>query len=228
MPLEFPNGELHLPVLPFSAGVEGAQRWVFTPWGTVVSLVCIVLVLLSIRPLVRIWPMVIRGAAYARTNIEVGRNLSIRRSQDLSLALLAPSTITLLYLYGVFGITVWKTILFIAGYFILRNIVYTILRHRKISYDDWSGVGHSLVAGGIFLSVLVILSFVLSYIFGIGGNALGTIFRVELILVASIHLKNIFEIVKLYYTPFRTFLYLCALEILPLASCIAAFVLSRI
>ena len=220
---DFPNGTLHLAQSPGGIA-ETSQVWTDNPlalFACILSAVCLVL---AIRPLSGVWHKIVRGTLYGRTHIEIERNLSMKRNLTMSVVLLAVPTVSVFARFSVFGKDILSSIGLLAGYFILRAVIYRLLRHRKTDKDTWTATRRCVLPTIVLISVMTLVTFALWFVFKWDEEHMKIVFHIEIALCFLSELRQIAEILGLDHSRFSTFLYLCALEILPLSVFSAATV----
>lgn len=217
---DFPNGTLNLSGSPAGEVLRPAV-WSDSPVAVVACALGIISLILAIRPLSEVWKMSVNCAVYGRPNTRLERNLSMKRKLDIAVALLSLPTLTICARFGVFGSSVPVSLGLLAGYFALRALMYRLLRHRKIDRDIWESVTRGILSPIVIVSVSILCTFALFYVADIGEDPLRTVLRIEVGIGIFLTMRQLFEILRLHFSRFSTFLYLCALEFLPAAAFVA-------
>ena len=219
----FQWGQLLLPDTPPPPveAVEGSS-WI-APMLVAVS---VLLFLLSLRSFLNVLPYLSDSVLRARGSAALEGSVKVSRDRNQIAAVFLIPAILLVYRYRLFDIEWFHTLsedfrlLAIAGvmvlYLLLRFLLSRWLRPRR-RYDDFV---LSYRAGYTFFILLMMLALVTVGVLAILGSSdltVKTFLLVETGVIFFLYLLRRGQILSLSCNPLTTFLYLCALELLPLA-----------
>jgi len=220
----FPSGQLLLPDTPPEA-VEAAGSG-FSQIASLLVAVSVLLFLLSLRSFLNVLPYLADSVLRARGSAALENSVRVSRDRNFVAAVLLLPAILLAYRYRLYDIAFFDTlspdfrILAVAGVFIayllLRYILYRWFEPQRRREDY-----QMAYAGGftffILLMILVLPTVGFLYVFGASDMTVKTFLLVETGIMYLLYLLRNAQILSGFCKPLTTFLYLCALELLPAA-----------
>lgn len=219
----FRSGELLLPTTPPEAG--GPVETVPLS-GTILVIVTVLLFLLTLRNFLNVLPYLRDSMSRARGSAALENSVKVSRDRNLVAAVFLLPAILLAFRYELYDpafIRDWNPdfrLLAVAGAFLafllLRYLLYIWLRPRR-RYDDYQmayRAGHTYF---ILLMLLVLVTVGILYVAGVDDLLVKRILLIETGVVYLVYLLRKGQILSTSCKPLTTFLYLCALELLPAA-----------
>ena len=190
----------------------------------------VLLFLITVRSFLHLVPFLSDSLMRARGSLALENSVRVSRDRDMVAMVLIIPAVLLLVRYGIYEPSFFAPLgsdvrlLLVAsmfiGFLVLRFILYKLLRPRK-RYDNYQ---LSYRAGNtyfILLMLLVLVSAGVLWLFHANDLFMRTFIIVEAATVYLFFLVRRAQILSLSCTGLTTFLYLCALEILPAALWIA-------
>lgn len=228
----FQSGRLLLGETP-----SGVTEAVPVPVPVTVSIlvaVFVILMILLLRNFLQLVPFLADSLLRARGSAALENSVRVSRDRNtLAIVMLIPALL-LVFRYRMYnpGFLAWKTgdvRLWLIGasffaYFMLRLIVYLALKPRR-KYENYQIAHHASYTFFILLVLLLLLTAGILSVFRVPDTVLTTVLYVLTAIVYVIFLVRRTQILSLSCNHFRTFLYLCALELIPTAALIVSAVL---
>ena len=227
----FQSGRLLLPEsMPEpSAAAEGI------PFVAIVLVsVSILLFLLILRNFLNVLPYLSDSMLRARGSYALENSVKVSRDRNLVAAVFLVPAILLAYRYRLYdpgfvqplgpGMRLLVVAGVLSGYLLLRFILYRWARPRR-RYDDYQ---MSYRTGYTFFILLMMLSLTtvgILYILHCSDLTVKTFLLVETAIVYVFYLIRRGQILSTSCNPLTTFLYLCALELLPTAALVLTAVI---
>ena len=218
-------GALHLPTLP---GPVPPELWADAGINRVLTVLALLAALLVLRDYFRILPVLGGCLVRSRGNIEMEHSVSMARARNrcalaglLIFCLLAdrfelyPAEFLTALGYG------WSfaaLLDIIAAWLLLRGLFGHIFRKARLDSESRSASLRSLYNYFLAALPLLLVSAGLVALVGISDGASRVVFWTESFAVLMITLVRESQILRSKYSPLQTFLYLCGLELLPLAA----------
>ena len=225
----FQTGQLLLPDAP-PAALTGAGEGLSMIASLLVA-VSVLLFLLALRSFLNVLPYLSDNILRARGSAALENSVRVSRDRNLVAAVFLIPAILLIYRYKLIDAAILDTLspdyrllaiagLFI-GYLIIRFLLYRWLRPRR-RYDDYQmayRAGHTYF---ILLMLLVLVTVGILYVAGVDDllvkrSTVKMVLFVETGALFLLYLLRRGQILSLSCKPLTTFLYLCALELLPAA-----------
>ena len=221
----FPGSENVLPA-PVADASWGA--WVDSPWLSLLVVLCVIAVILLLKNILHALPEVV--LSMGRQDIEGSLRLS--RDRNLTtLILIVPFTMLLsrfrIYDPGWMAdftpeLHLLWTFLCFVGYLILRWILAVWLRPRRMDGDVYTMARRFAWSAFILLTLILLAMTGILLLCGAGDQAVKWHLIDIMIVVFCVYCLRKLQIFNLSCAPFTSFLYLCALEFVPLAVWIAS------
>lgn len=230
----FKEGFLEMSTSPLQQAAE-SSLWGDCISNRVLAVLSILAFFLLFADFLRMIPSLMDCLGRYRANITLEHSVSKARSRNyIAMVVLVPFCL-IVDKTEMFRPSFWEripefwsifvTIGFISAYFILRTVLYLLVRPKGFNSEELVAVRHSLYNYFILASVLLIISLLLMFVFKVGPGAVRNVLSLELLLVCLIAFIRIGQFFGSHCKGFSTFLYLCALEFLPLG--ILIFVSTR-
>ena len=231
MPDLFKGGSLDMPVAPVPHEAVNLM-WADCMVNRIAVIVTMILFLIEISDLLSLMPHLLRCISRWKGNLELEHSVSTARTRNtvaLVMALvlclvtdrwglIAPSFKTALPVEWQLAVTA----VIIAGYVVLRRLLYLASRFRSLINEYDSCLRHCVYNYQILLSTLMLATSLFLVIFRIPEGVARAILLIETAMFVLLHIVRCGQILGSRCSIIATILYLCALEILPLG--ILAFV----
>lgn len=220
----FQTGQLLLPDAP-PAALTGAGEGLSMIASLLVA-VSVLLFLLALRSFLNILPYLADNILRARGSAALENSVRVSRDRNLVAAVFLIPAILLIYRYRLVDAAILDTLspdyrllaiagLFI-GYLLIRFLLYRWLRPRR-RYDDYQTAYRTGYTFFIMLMMLALVSVAVCYVLHLPDPMVKTVLLVETGVLFLLYLLRRGQILSLSCKPLTTFLYLCALELLPAA-----------
>ena len=230
----FKSGELLLPAQPSGAAETVSLAAGHSPLALVLLGVFLLLVIFLTKPFLELLPHLFDSFFRMRGSSTLEQ--SVRYSSDrtfISLSLLIPAVL-LIYRYRLWspsfldalgpdarlGCIVGAVLVYV----FLREMMYVILRPRR-SQELYRRAHNACFTFFIFLMILVLATVGVLTAVGVEDDVIALVILIETSVMYLSFLLRRARILALFCNPLRTFLYLCALEILPTALLVVSSVL---
>lgn len=218
----FRSGRLLLPDHPSAAvaPVDGALP--FT--AELLLILFVFLAILQLNRFLQLLPYLADCVFRARGSADLERSVRVSSDRNLlALTFLIP-LVLFMYRYRLYSPSFLQVLdanaqmLAILGvvvvYLLLRQLLYVVLRPRR-KKDDYQLAHRSAYTYFILLMLLVLPTVGVSALFGCNDLIVKLLIDVEVLIVYGLYLLRRAQFLAHFCNPFRTFLYLCALEFLP-------------
>ena len=220
----FQTGQLLLPDAP-PAALTGAGEGLSMVASLLVA-VSVLLFLLALRSFLNVLPYLSDNIFRARGSAALESSVRVSRDRNLVAAVFLIPAILLIYRYRLVDAALLDTLspdyrllaiagLFI-GYLLIRFLLYRWLRPRR-RYDDYQRAYRTGYTFFIMLMMLALVSVAVCYVLHLPDSTVKTVLLVETGVLFLLYLLRRGQILSLSCKPLTTFLYLCALELLPAA-----------
>lgn len=220
----FQTGQLLLPDAP-PAALTGAGEGLSMVASLLVA-VSVLLFLLALRSFLNVLPYLSDNIFRARGSAALESSVRVSRDRNLVAAVFLIPAILLMYRYRLVDAAILDTLtpdyrlLAIAGlflgYLVIRFLLYRWLRPRR-RYDEYQKAYRTGYTFFILLMMLALVSVAVSYVLRLQDSTVRTVLLVETGALFLLYLLRRGQILSLSCKPLTTFLYLCALELLPAA-----------
>ncbi len=221
----FPNGILYLPKH-ISAVADASPVWIEQPVNGLLVLAEALVILFFLREIFFIMPPAVACFQKWQNVVSVEHNVPWARTRDRVALGLFPAYVLMIQWSGLWPVDLWWIALSLLGYYGLRIILYHFISHRRISDEYWQACRNTPVVFCIPLAFLWVASMLVLLIFHSVESASGVVLLVELACFLVMSTMRQAEILAHRVGAFRSFLYLCGLEIFPLAGLIAVICLA--
>lgn len=220
----FQTGQLLLPDAPPAALTEAGEG--LSMVASLLVAVSVLLFLLALRSFLNVLPYLSDNIFRARGSAALESSVRVSRDRNLVAAVFLIPAILLIYRYRLIDAAILDTLtpdyrllaiagLFI-GYLVIRFLLYRWLRPRR-RYDEYQKAYRTGYTFFILLMMLALVSVAVCYVLGLPDSTVRTVLLVETGALFLLYLLRRGQILSLSCKPLTTFLYLCALELLPAA-----------
>ena len=227
----FRAGYLQMPAVP-TTGYQDSYPWAEYPLNTILVVVSIVFFLIILDSFLHCMPYVLRCCTRPRDNFRIEDSVPLVRSRNWSFfATLLPFSL-IASKYGFFDLDIimeqpaeWKSLLvyaFFLLFILLRFIIYKIATPIKGSLETYRVAHRSAMNYFIPYTILLLITIAVLKLLNVDQSTAQQVFLWETAIVYFLYLLAKTQIFASSYGLLRTFLYLCGLELLPVAALAAA------
>ena len=201
---------------------------------SILVLVFVVLMILLIPTFLQLVPYIADSFFRARGSSALENSVRVSRDRNtVALVMLLPAFL-LTFRYRLYNpdflawkdgdARLWLAAAAFGGYFLLRLVIYVLLKPRR-RYEAYQTAHHASYTFFILMVLLMLVTAGVMYIFKAPDAVIRLVLYIEIATVYFIFLVRRSQILALSCNHFRTFLYLCALELFPTAALIVSAVL---
>lgn len=228
----FKSGRLELPTVPVDSG--SLPLWGDLLANRILVGVAVFLFLISLPDLVRLFPLLLDCYSRVKGNNDLEHSLSTARDRTgCALALAIPFCL-MADRYQMYRPAFWQhipdawsapaTIGVLLAFVIVRGIFFLFFK-PKGRQEQTETVHHVAFNYFILLTILMLLTVGIFALFKIDSAACGKVLLWETAVVYVLSFSRTGQILGQFCYGFSTFLYLCALEVIPVAILVASAVL---
>lgn len=224
----FISGKLEMPSSVSDVVSQASPLWEDILLNRILALIAVILVLVVLADIVKIFPKLLDCVTRWRACISLEHSLSDARPRNTAAAVLALLISLLLDKYEIFhpdfadavspDIRVLLSIGAVAVFFLLRAVVFRVLDLGRMRSDERNAVKNTLYSFVIVAGLLMLGSFVALEMFKAPAITIRITTICEIALFWVLSLLKTGQILRSRVSGLTTFLYLCALEILPAAA----------
>lgn len=217
IPQDFPNGKLWMSGEPLEAAARQAT-WAHDPVHSVLVILTVVLIIIFIRDFFILWSPILRCLVRAKANIEMEHSVQLARTRNRAALLAALPMWLVAERFSLVSDSMWVTLGIVAGYLLLRRVVAGLVLPAKIGSENRLAVRRALYTYSIVLAAAMLLTVGVWTIFPWDEGVMRWILiglTGATILLSTVHEG---QILRMNCRAFLSFLYLCALEIVPAAA----------
>lgn len=201
---------------------------------TILVAVFVVLMILLLGTFLQLLPFIADSLMRARGSAALENSVRVSRDRNIvALVMMLPGFL-LAFRYRLYdpsfiaahtGDTrLWLIGACFTGYLLLRLFIYLLLKPRR-RYENYQVAHHASYTFFIILVLLALLTAGIMSLFKVQDSVMRMVLYVETAAVYLVFLIRRTQILSLSCNHFRTFLYLCALELIPSAALILSAVL---
>ena len=227
----FNSGKLLLPDTP--VGTTAANAPVPVSVSILVA-VFVILMILLLRTFLQLLPFIADSLMRARGSAALENSVRVSRDRNtVALVMMLPGFL-LAFRYRLYDPSfiaaysgdarLWLIGACFTGYLVLRLIIYLLLKPRR-RYENYQVAHHASYTFFIILVLMALVTAGVLSLFRVQDSAVRMVRYVETASVYLVFLIRRTQILSLSCNHFRTFLYLCALELIPSAALIVSAVL---
>ena len=196
--------------------------------------VFVVLMILLLRTFMQLLPFITDSLMRARGSNALENSIKVSRDRNtIAMVMMLPAFL-LAFRYRLYdpsfvaaytGDTrLWLIGACLTGYLVLRLVIYLLLKPRR-RYEQYQKAHHASYTFFIILVLLALFIAGVLSLFKVEDELMRMVLYVEIAVVYLVFLIRRSQILSLSCNHFRTFLYLCALELIPSAALILSAVL---
>jgi hypothetical protein len=221
----FRSGTLEMPVS--ASPVEPAQAldWLALPGNRILMVAAILLFFAALGDYLQLLPYIFRCLTRPREHVHIQHNMSLVYTRNfVALTLLLPFCLISdrYFIYSPAfagfvpaGWSVAVPAVAIGAYLLLRRLLFALIKPRRFTSELEEAYHFALYNLFIALVSLMLLTLAVLLPFAPTDMALRTVFLVEIGLAFVLSLGHTMQILSLHCSALGTFLYLCALELIP-------------
>ena len=213
---DFPNGLLWLSREALSPA-SPELSWTDNPVNGILSVVCLLVVICDIKDFFIIWKPLMPALARWKPLVSLEYNMQLSRTRNRLAGLLFLPFCLAADWAGLTPLPLFLLAGVLAGTGLLKWAISRILSHKRVSQDNWNAATNAAFSLFIVLSVISVLSAGIMGAFRVYENVARIVLYAEIGLFYLLSLVREAQILNSNCGPFRTFLYLCALELPPAA-----------
>lgn len=202
--------------------------------ASILVLVFVVLMILLLPNFMQLVPYLADSFLRARGSSALENSVRVSRDRNtVALVMLLPGQL-LVFRYRLYNpdfmawqsgdARIWIIAAVFGVYFILRLAVYVLLKPRR-RYEAYQTAHHASYTFFILMVLLMLLTAGGMFLFKAPDQVIRTVLYAEAGAVYFVFLIRRAQILSLSCNQFRTFLYLCALELIPTAALVVSAVL---
>ena len=220
----FQSGQLLLPDTPPDALAPTGEG--LSMAASILVAVSVLLFLLALRSFLNVLPYLADGIFRARGSAALEGSVRVSRDRNLVAAVFLIPAILVVYRYRLVDVDLFDTLspdmrlLAVAGvfvgYLLLRFLLYRWMKPRR-RYDDYQMAYRAGYTFFILQMMLILVTVGVCYVLRLPDETVRTVLLVETGVMFFLYLVRKGQILSLSCKPLTTFLYLCALELLPAA-----------
>ena len=227
----FRSGSLVMPDQPLH-GAGGAVQWSQCMTNRIVIAVAVVLLLIDLVDLLSIFPALTHNIKTSRGAISLEHSVSVARSRNISAGLMAIPFCLMCDRYGLYPARFWQampqgvSLAVIAGvlvaFLIIRHLIHLVVTHPRRHDQEKSHAIHRVMYTFFILMVILMLATVgVLALKKAPDELVRKILNWEMIGMYAFAFFREGQILASHCNGFSTILYLCGLELLPLAMLLA-------
>lgn len=225
----FPGSEN---VLPAPLSDADWSAWAQSPWLSLLIVLCVITGIVLMKNFLNVLPEVVLSMGRVRGSQDIEGSLRLSRDRNLAASLLVIPFTMLLSRFRIYDPwwmadftpemhLLWTFLCFL-GYLLLRWILAGWLRSPHIDSDIYTMARRFAWSAFILLTILLLALTGILRLCGASDEAVHWLLIDVTAVVFFVFCIRKSQIFNLSCAPFTTFLYLCALEFLPLAIWIAS------
>ena len=221
---DFPGGILRMSSHPYVA--EGnVLFWLENPLNCTLLCAEALLLLLVVKDLIQVYGFIGACMWHSKSLVTIEHNLRYARIRDKVALCTLPLLVMEFSGMGMLGMTLPRILAVLFGYYIARRLLYAVVKRGKVPMEVWLASRNAPNVFVVMLASLWVATMAVMLSAGVSHAVVEQVMLIELGAVAFICLNRQFGILKLQCGSFRSFLYLCALEILPMAGVVCVVLL---
>ena len=219
-------GTLHLPDAPCTAETASLMAWESNPAVPVAVLVAVLLFIFNLKDYIRLLPTVFACTGRAKPNIALEHNIHTFKERNITALTLLIPFVLLVHKYGMYKPSfledlppVWSLLSgfgAVAAFLAVRYLFYP-LRPYRLHGDESKAAHNVLYTCFIALVTIMVATAAGMSIFKASTNSVRAVLLIETAVFYFLSIIRSGQILSLHCSALSTFLYLCALEILPAA-----------
>lgn len=219
----FPNGILHLPT-EFSALTDASLPWIQQPVNGALIIVEAVIILFFLQDILFILPPVMTCFQRWQSALSIEHNIPWARTRDKVALVLYPIYVLFIQWSGIWDKPLLWIFCVLLIYSFVRKAFYRALPHKRIKEEVWQACRNTPTIFSIPLAFVWVGSMIVMLVLEVVPQASKVVLVSEAACFLVISTLRQLEILAFREGAFRSFLYLCALEIAPLLGLVCVIV----
>ena len=217
MPDLFRSGTLDMSTEPLQY-VADTLKWGDVMVNRIAVMVTIILLILSLPDLIRLYPQLLRCLSRWKGNLELEHSVSLALVGGVALCLIVDrwQLVNPSFRLDVPpSLQLAVTAALLMGTALLRRLIYVATKFRSLTNEYASTLRHTVFNYLILLTSLMLVTVLLAAALRAPDPVIRNVLYAECAVFYLVHLIRFTEILRFRCGILATFLYLCALEILP-------------
>ena len=217
---DFPGGKLWMSDEPLEAIAREAS-WSQDPVHSVIALAAIVLLIVFMRDYFILWTPISRCLFRAKANIEIEHSIQLARTRNRAALLMMLPMWLIAERFSLLSERMWLSLAIMLGYLVVKRLVAELLPPRRLPAEARLAVRRALYTYGIVFAFVLMLTVGLWLLIRWDETAMPWVVGIEAGAILLLSMIREGEILSTAYHPLVSFLYLCALELIPAAGLVA-------
>ena len=227
----FRSGTLEMSARPWD-DLAQAALWTDLPLNRILCLVAVALMVVNLIDYFRLFPSLLYCIDRSHGAETLEHSLGLARTRTLSALIYILPLCLVFDRYQIIRPHFWSAIppawsapamiALFAAYMLARDLCYLFFRPRRLSGESYAALRHNPFNYLLLVAPLLFVTMGVVAIFHLPADLTKYLFLGELLLVWAVSLVRSGQILRKRCTGLSTFLYLCALELLPAAILAAA------
>lgn len=225
MPELFSQSTLHMSTSPLAQAASG-YLWSEVLVNRIAVIVALVLLVVELMDIILLFPHLLRCVPIWKANMELEHSVSLSRTRNTVALVCGVLFCVVADRYSLLDPS-WRasaapeyqlalTAALVFGAVLLRRLLYLLSSLRSRTSEFASTVRHALYNYSIIFCVLAVVSTVIMEAARVPAAAGRMVLLIEAAIMYLIDIMRTVQILGSRYGVFRTILYLCALELLPM------------
>ena len=217
---DFPGGKLWMSDEPLEAIAREAS-WSQDPVHSVIALAAIVLLIVFMRDYFILWTPISRCLFRAKANIEMEHSIQLARTRNRAALLMLLPMWLIAERFSLLSEQMWLSLAIMVGYLVVKRLIAELLPPRRLPAEARLAVRRALYTYGIVFALVLMLTVGLWLLIRWDEAAMPWVVGIEAGAILLLSMIREGEILSAAYHPLVSFLYLCALELIPAAGLVA-------
>ena len=217
---DFPGGKLWMSDEPLEAIAREAS-WSQDPVHSVIALAAIVLLIVFMRDYFILWTPISRCLFRAKANIEMEHSIQLARTRNRAALLMLLPMWLIAERFSLLSEQMWLSLAIMVGYLVVKRLIAELLPPRRLPAEARLAVRRALYTYGIVFAFVLMLTVGLWLLIRWDEAAMPWVVGIEAGAILLLSMIREGEILSAAYHPLVSFLYLCALELIPAAGLVA-------
>ena len=217
---DFPGGKLWMSDEPLEAIAREAS-WSQDPVHSVIALAAIVLLIVFMRDYFILWTPISRCIFRAKANIEMEHSIQLARTRNRAALLMLLPMWLIAERFSLLSEQMWLSLAIMVGYLVVKRLIAELLPPRRLPAEARLAVRRALYTYGIVFAFVLMLTVGLWLLIRWDEAAMPWVVGIEAGAILLLSMIREGEILSTAYHPLVSFLYLCALELIPAAGLVA-------
>ncbi|MBP5626404.1 MAG: DUF4271 domain-containing protein [Bacteroidales bacterium] len=230
----FRSGTLEMSARPWD-DLAQAAFWTDLPLNRILCLVAVALMVVNLIDYFRLFPSLLYCIDRSHGAETLEHSLGLARTRTLSAIIYILPLCLAFDRYQIIRPHFWSAIppawsapamfALFAAYMLVRDLCYLFFRPRRLSGESYAALRHNPFNYLLLVAPILFVTMGVAAIFHLPADLTRYLFLGELLLVWAVSLVRSGQILRKRCTGLSTFLYLCALELVPAALLAAVVIL---